>query len=311
QLDYECASKLVGKELFLELSKRCRDRKHGVRQEAIKALARLYKLAYTEIVDRDANATEKFGWIPSEILNTLYTNDNEIIVSVEKALHDEILTSVNEEAARMDRLLVVFGSLDMKAKKAFCSLFQRQRDAISDMNTYLSLCEKYKDDIINEESEKYSNILNQVVRRISEKLPDPLKSANNLSSFPGLQDTRCCKMIRDCMNPLSNYGTVKKSEEDALKRIGQKAASSLETFTILIRRVSMTIINRDLVPLLLNKIKSTDSEQNSSSNVAHELFKDISSRFPSIFKPHLDELVKSIAENENSLMVEDSLQALS
>ena len=27
QIEYECASKLVGKELFIELAKRCRDRK--------------------------------------------------------------------------------------------------------------------------------------------------------------------------------------------------------------------------------------------------------------------------------------------
>ncbi|CAG8540479.1 13092_t:CDS:10, partial [Acaulospora colombiana] len=252
QLEYECASKLVGKELFVELAKRCRDRKHGVRQEAIKALARLYNLAYAEIVDRDANAVEKFGWIPSEILNTLYTNDNDIMY-----------------------LIVIVAS--------------------------------YCDDRLKIDSDQLSTII------LQKKLPDPLKSANNLSSFPKLQDIRCCKMIRDCMNPLSNYRTVKKSAEEALKRIGQKAASSLETFSILIRRISMTIINRDLIPSLLTKIKSTDSEQDSGSNVAHELFKDVSSRFPSIFKPHLDELIKSISENENEnpLIVDDSLQALS
>ena len=58
-----------------------------------------------------------------------------------------------------------------------------------------------------------------------------------------------------------------------LKRIEQIAASSLETFSILIRRVSLTIINRDLVPLLMNKIKSDNSEQqNAHSVIAHELF---------------------------------------
>ncbi|CAG8820312.1 16214_t:CDS:2, partial [Racocetra persica] len=61
KLDYECASKLIEKELFIELAKRCRDRKHGVRKQAINALARLYNLAYLEIVDHDANAVEKFG----------------------------------------------------------------------------------------------------------------------------------------------------------------------------------------------------------------------------------------------------------
>ncbi|CAB4432910.1 unnamed protein product [Rhizophagus irregularis] len=313
QLEYECASKLVGKELFIELAKRCRDRKHGVRQEAIKALARLYNMAYIEIVDHDANAIEKFGWIPSEILNILYIKDNEINVCVEKAMYEEILTSNNGDSARMDRIIVVFGSLDPKAKKGFFSLFQRQREAINDMETFLKLCEKYNDDSNNEDSEKLSNILNQVIERISGKLPDSEKSKNHLSAFAKLRDTRVYKLIRDCMNPQSDYKTVRKSAKDAIKHIEQIAASSLETFSILIRRVSLTTINRDLVPLLMNKIKSVDGEQqNEHSIIAHELFTDISSRFPAIFRSHFEKLTTLLKEeDESSMIVEDSLEALS
>ncbi|CAG8834103.1 5634_t:CDS:2, partial [Racocetra persica] len=162
---------------------------------------------------------EKFGWIPSEILNTLYTNDNEIIACVEQALHKEILFS-NEDSVRMDRILVIFGSLDAKAKKG--------------------------DNGTSEEVENLSNTLNQIVRRIAgqleinmshpllllwvspnnicmralkvfmvqfylDKLPDPLKSTNHLSTFPQSHDTRLYKLIRDCMNPQSDYKTVRQS----------------------------------------------------------------------------------------------------
>ncbi|CAG8738368.1 4211_t:CDS:10, partial [Dentiscutata erythropus] len=317
KLEYECASKLIEKELFIELAKRCRDRKHSVRQQAINALARLYNLAYIEIVDHDANAIEKFGWIPSEILNTLYTNDNEIISCVEKALHEEILSN-NEDSVRMDRILVIFGSLDAKAKKGVFSLFQRQRDnnncekkhsAINDMETFLRSCEQYKDNGTNEEVD---NTLNQIVRRIADKLPDPLKSINHLSTFPQNHDARVYKLIRDCMNPQSDYKTVRQSAKDALKRIEQITPPSLETFSILIRRISLTIINKDLIPFLITKIKSIDSEQrNENSIVAHELFRDISSRFPAILRPHLDKLIRALKEEEDSLIVDDSLEALS
>ncbi|CAG8655996.1 17009_t:CDS:10, partial [Rhizophagus irregularis] len=310
QLEYECASKLVGKELFIELAKRCRDRKHGVRQEAIKALARLYNMAYIEIVDHDANAIEKFGWIPSEILNILYIKDNEINVCVEKAMYEEILTSNNGDSARMDRIIVVFGSLDPKAKKGFFSLFQRQREYVFCIYLYEFLS---WDDSNNEDSEKLSNILNQVIERISGKLPDSEKSKNHLSAFAKLRDTRVYKLIRDCMNPQSDYKTVRKSAKDAIKHIEQIAASSLETFSILIRRVSLTTINRDLVPLLMNKIKSVDGEQqNEHSIIAHELFTDISSRFPAIFRSHFEKLTTLLKEeDESSMIVEDSLEALS
>ncbi|RIB07171.1 armadillo-type protein, partial [Gigaspora rosea] len=294
KLEYECASKLVDKELFIELAKRCRDRKVSVRQQAINALARLYNLAYIEIVDHDANAIEKFGWIPSELLNTLYTNDNEIIACVEKALHEEILSN-NEDSVRMDHILVIFGSLDAKAKKGFFSLFQRQRD-LKNSNVHNEL----QDNGTSEEVENLSNTLNQIVRRIADKLPDPLKSVNHLSTFPQNHDARVYKLIRDCMNPQSDYKTVRQSAKDALKRIEQIAPSSLETFSILIRRISLTIINKDLIPFLMTKIKSTDSElQSESSIVAHEFFKDISSRFPAIFRPHLDKLIRALKEEDS------------
>ena len=43
------------------------------------------------------------------------------------------------------------------------------------------------------------------------KLPDPAKSKNHLSAFAKLKDTHVYKLIRDCMNPQSDYKTVRKS----------------------------------------------------------------------------------------------------
>ncbi|CAG8747158.1 21009_t:CDS:10, partial [Racocetra persica] len=115
-----------------------------------------------------------------------------------------------------------------------------------------------------------------------------------------------------CMNPQSDYKTVRQSAKDALKRIEQIAPSSSETFSILIRRISLTIINKDLIPFLVTKLKSAHSElQNENSIVAHELFKDISSRFPAILKPHVDQLIRALKEDDDLLIVDDSLEALS
>ncbi|CAG8736751.1 2768_t:CDS:10, partial [Funneliformis caledonium] len=108
----------------------------------------------------------------------------------------------------------------------------------------------------------------------------------------------------------SDYKTVRSSAKDALNRVEQIAASSFETLSILIRRISLTIINRDLVPLLMNKIKS-DGEQNAHS-IAYELFTEISSRFPVIFRSHLEKLTMLLKEeDESAMIVENSLEALS
>ncbi|CAG8513577.1 2415_t:CDS:10 [Paraglomus occultum] len=312
QIDYESALKLVDKELLEVLGSRCRDRKQGVRQEAINSLARLYNLAFIEIADFEEKVMEKFDWIPKEILNTLYTNDNEIIACVEKVLHEQILPHNSDVSARVERMLIVLQSLDGKAKKAFFSLFQRQRDAMNEMDVYLRMCEKYKGGDGKEE-EKVAVLLAQVVKRIAGKLPDPPKSINHLSNVAKLNDIRLYRLLRDLMSPESDYKTVKKAEKDVFKHIEQSAASALETFSILIRRVSLTIFNGDIVPLLLHKLRDLPPSTSRSKNIVsttQELLKDISSRFPALYRAHVNELMRLLSEDLNDLSVENTLEAL-
>ncbi|CAG8556181.1 7930_t:CDS:10 [Paraglomus brasilianum] len=312
QIDYESALKLADKELLEVLGSRCRDRKQGVRQEAINSLARLYNLAFIEIAGSEEKVMEKFDWIPKEILNTLYTNDNEIIACVEKVLHEQILPHNSDVSARVERMLIVLQSLDGKAKKAFFSLFQRQRDAMNEMDIYLRMCEKYKGGDGKEE-EKVAVLLAQVVKRIAGKLPDPPKSINHLSNVAKLNDIRLYKLLRDLMSPESDYKTVKKAEKDVFKYIEQSAASALETFSILIRRVSLTIFNGDIVPLLLHKLRDLSPSTSWSKDIVsttQELLKDISSRFPALYRAHIDELTRLLSEDLNDISVENTLEAL-
>ncbi|CAG8466344.1 1004_t:CDS:10, partial [Ambispora gerdemannii] len=358
QIDYDSAHNLVDAELLSALAKRCRDRKHGVRQEAINALARLYNLAFSDIQD---TAMTNFSWIPKEILNTLYTNDNEIVTCVEKALEEHILPHDNDALVRVERILTVLESLGGKAKKGFFSLFQRQRDAISDMEIFLGLCEQIKGEEGKENNEQFSRLLEQLIKRIANKLPDPQKAANHLSNFTKIGDAQLYKLIKDCMDPQSDYKTVKKSQKEVLKKIEQVSPSLYETFLTILRRISLTIINKDLIPLLMHKMDSvmsidstsqtyenrstnensdkssvsqnninestSQSNENDSTNrnenesinqrnsnmekAAHDLLKEISLRFPALYRSHISELTQLLAEDANELLIEDSLEALS
>ncbi|CAG8738804.1 10252_t:CDS:2, partial [Ambispora leptoticha] len=207
-----------------------------------------------------------------------------------------------------------------------------------------------------ENNEQFSILLEQLIKRIANKLPDPQKSANQLSNFTKIGDPQLYKLIKDCMDSQSDYKTVKKSQKEALKKIEQVSSSLYETFLIILRRISLTIINKDLIPLLMHKMntimsidsisqtnenKSTNenndkdsvsqnnnsesTSQNNKNNenesinqqnsnmvkAAHDLLKEISLRFPALYRSHIGELTQLLAEDANELLIEDSLEALS
>jgi hypothetical protein len=67
----------VGTEVLTELSERCKDKKGAVRQEAIRALAKLYCNAYNEGVTALDATQQKFDFIPTHLMHAVYLNDAE------------------------------------------------------------------------------------------------------------------------------------------------------------------------------------------------------------------------------------------
>ncbi|KAJ3553727.1 hypothetical protein NM688_g3463 [Phlebia brevispora] len=74
QVDYETALHHVTADQLRSVGGRSLDKKHAVQAEAMKAIARLFSLAYPEIENADPAATKQFSWIPQEILRHAQVN---------------------------------------------------------------------------------------------------------------------------------------------------------------------------------------------------------------------------------------------
>lgn len=78
KLDLQSLLGHVSKEVLVAVGDRCRDKKPLVRQDAFAVLSKIYHLAYLEVADVDnVLARDKFAWIPTTILNVLYSDDAE------------------------------------------------------------------------------------------------------------------------------------------------------------------------------------------------------------------------------------------
>lgn len=88
---------------------------------------------------------------------------------------------------------------------------------------------------------------------------------------------------------------------------------------IFLRRASLRLLNQSSVPTLIKTVQKGDpdgdghgtSQAQLSANNAQTVLTFISRQCPSLYKPHITELVKAIADEKNSRLVEVALQALS
>ena len=89
--------------------------------------------------------------------------------------------------------------------------------------------------------------------------------------------------------------------------------------TILLRRASLRLINQSSIPTLIKHVRNGDfSEQSQSQSSADISAKNasiilncIAKYSPAMFRSHVPELVKSVADEKHDRLVEVSLHALS
>lgn len=87
---------------------------------------------------------------------------------------------------------------------------------------------------------------------------------------------------------------------------------------IFLRRAMLRIVNQSSIPTLIKRVQKGDptgnghgtSQAQLSANNAQTFLTFISKHCPALYKPHLSELTKALADDRNPRVTEVSLQAL-
>lgn len=103
------------------------------------------------------------------------------------------------------------------------------------------------------------------------------------------------------------------------RRVEQAASTISSTMGVLLRRASLRLINQSSIPTLIKHVRNGDFKEQSQSQSSTEMSAKnasiiltcISKYCPAMFRPHVPELVKSIADERHNQLVEVSLHALS
>ncbi|KAF9933605.1 hypothetical protein FBU30_005044 [Linnemannia zychae] len=134
------------------------------------------------------------------------------------------------------------------------------------MKAFLKLLETRETYKEKGETEEYENKLGTIIKVISDRLPDP---------------------------------------NDTIARIENVSPSILDIFTVLIRRISLTLVNSEIISELVQNIAGSDE----SRQISGELLRSISPIFPAIFTDHLKEIT-ALLRDSSFIGTSDALQTL-
>ncbi|KAI4123726.1 MAG: hypothetical protein LQ347_006040, partial [Umbilicaria vellea] len=311
------------------LAERVRDRKHHVRVEAMRVLARIWGVAAGEVAAGNEQVLSIIGAAPSKILDTFYANDMEINVLLDHVSFELLLPlgyppikakaakasgsnsqrvkdsqtngdgdseSADPDKIRTERILVLVKQLDDKAKKVFFAVQSRQVTLAKIVTAYLQRCEDYNGGVMDENEKQIKDHLTRLIESLSKILPDPSRVSSDLWKFAKMHDRRSYQLIRFCMTPESDYRTVYKAIKEFTKRVEaapNAPAGLLDTLIPLLYRTSIIVYNKSHVPAIMEYSRTDEKEL---ASTAHEILKEISSRTPEVLKAHVQEICRILQE---------------
>lgn len=322
--------------ILSSLADRCRDRRPQVRVDAMALLGKLWAISSGEILAANKVVVDALSAAPSKIYNSFYANDQEVNVLLDRVVYECLIPlsfppsnkkatrsangnsqSVTQDldAIRTERILLLVRSLDQTARRAFYAIQARQPQFAKVLQTFLKACEDFNGGVMDEAEERKTANLNKTIKYIAQFLPDDAKVQTELMRFAKANDRRNYQLIRFVIGPEHEFKTVRSALKELVKRLqGSQQPGLADVMISLLYRSGFFMFNRSHLSTIL-EYSRTDKDD--FGPTAHEILNEISQRTPDLFKSHIGDLCRDLADKaptatrENEHTVVETLKACS
>ncbi|KAJ7348654.1 hypothetical protein DFH08DRAFT_960035 [Mycena albidolilacea] len=302
------------------------DKKHSARMKALRALGKLYSLAYPETENKDSAAILQFAWIPHELFQMIKAT-SEVRPLVEDVVAELILplpsassapstsksASANagevDEGAWTDRLLTVMAFLDdnhsMNTLLAFSGV-QRARPTI--FEHFVKACIANNGGVIDEDEEPVTAKLGGLIKCLSGGslranffpsffLPwmrdfTPTRTRYRMHAFAKLNEQRLYGLFNTCGDLQTDLKGLVKATNEFAKRIDTLNSGIAPTMNLILRQ------------------SACKKSSSLAADNALKLLTFMSKHQPGLYRTPIGELVKGVADEKHPKIVEVALQAL-
>lgn len=315
--------------IYSTLAQRFTDRKHPVREAAMKLAARIWGIASRDVETGVQSVVAAVGDFPSRLLLAYFTNDVQIHASLDRVLYDSLLPltfppikatapkfsshrrrtgeqqssqeegEVDPDAIRARRILTLMKGLNTQAKQVFLGMQGRQAQLAKGVLAFLKACEDYNGGVVDDVDQEaiIKSRLKTYVEALSKQFPEPSRVSQDLHKFADMHSRRDYQLMRFAMNPECDYKTVQKAIKEMTKRIKEGPANSqsiMDTITPLLYRSALLVYNRSHVPTIMSVSRS---DRQGLGEVAHEMLREISARNPEVLKTHIQALCNELQDS--------------
>ncbi|KAG8727483.1 hypothetical protein FRC12_022466, partial [Ceratobasidium sp. 428] len=227
-----------------------------------------------------------------------------------------------------ERLLLVMKYLSGNYISKLLTLTNLKSQRPSLHERFVQCCVDYNGGVVDKNEEEINKNLNAAITLLTGMIPESSKQREDLRTFAKLNDSRLYKLLRTCMDPQTDLKTLIKTTSEFHRRVEQSSAGILETMSWFLRRASLHIVNQSSVPTLVKKLRLADTPNSESQAVAGDiegvqqthaeiiadraqsLLECISKFHPAVYKPHVGELIKALADEKHPKLMQYCAQAL-
>lgn len=325
--------------ILSSLADRCRDRRPQVRVEAMALLGKLWAISSGEILAGNKIVVEALSAAPSKIYSSFYANDLEVNVLLDRVVYECLVPlsfpppkktskgangnsqsqsaagGYDQDAVRTERIVLLVRSLTPPAKKAFYAIQGRQPQFAKIMTTFLRACEDYNGGVMDEDEARKTGNLQKTIKYMAQFLPEDAKVSSELLKFAKANDRRNYQLIKFVVGAENEFKTVRGGLKELVKRLQSNQQSGLADVLIpLLYRSGYFMFNRSHLSTILDYSRT---DQDDFGATAHEILNEISQRTPDLFKSHIGDLCRDLADKaptstkENEPSVVETLRACS
>ncbi|KAI0336697.1 hypothetical protein GY45DRAFT_1315302 [Cubamyces sp. BRFM 1775] len=247
-----------------------------------------------------------------------------------------------DEVAWTDRLLLTMRYLDEVSINTLYSFSNLKGVRPTLYEKFVNACVEYNGGVIDEDEEGVTERLNAVLKATAAQFPDPHKAVEDLQAFAKSNEGRLYKLLKTCMDIQTDLKGLVKARSEFLRRLEQSSSSAVGTMSIFLQRATLHLVNSSSIPTFIKRVQKgfepsavaysqtqtqtlgqtfsmfvsgagSNEPEGRAQHAAHSAqlwLTYLSKHCPAVYKAHVGEFSKAIADERNARLVEACLQAL-
>ncbi|KAJ7523458.1 hypothetical protein O6H91_18G050900 [Diphasiastrum complanatum] len=301
--------KWVPMDVMKHVADRLRDKKIFVRKDTLQNLTEVYATYCTKCYEGSAAPDQEFEWIPGKILRCCYDKDCKEFrpQGIEIVLTDELFHSELPVEERVKHWIAMFSNFDKNDKKALERVLSQKKRLQQEMQIFLSMRQKSKQE---EDASELKKKIQASSKVIAASFVDSVKAEENLQKLFQMKDNNIFKALGLLLTPGTTFDQSRAARVDLLKRIGEKHPQH-EFMRILATKCSFLLFGKEHVIAVLKEVKSLNAAGNKELVAASlSLLVEFSGLFPVLVDGAENDLLSLLREDGDDAVKEGVVHVL-